>query len=156
MKLRTRVAPGWAEMVCLQNKFMFSPRQCQVHQCNLEKFLVTLKNMWPNWSHSGALTCLAIRAVHIEVASSLDTDSFIIAFRHFTARRGQVRDLCSDNGTNFVGAEQELRSTIEQWNQERIHNVMMQRGIQWRLGELWNSWYSWEKAFTWCFVKLKP
>lgn len=38
-------------------------------------------------------TCLAIRAVHLEVAASLDTDSFIHALRRFIARRGQVLDL---------------------------------------------------------------
>ena len=76
-------------------------------------------------------TCLAIRAVHIEVASSLDTDSFINALRRFTARRGQVRELRSDNGTNFVGGERELKKAIEQWNQVQIHDVMLQKGIQW-------------------------
>lgn len=76
-------------------------------------------------------TCLAIRAVHIEVASSLHTDSFINALRRFVARRGQVRELRSDNGTNFVGAERELRKAMEEWNQDQIHDVMLQRGIQW-------------------------
>lgn len=47
-------------------------------------------------------TCLLVRAIHIEVASSLDTDSFINAFRRFIARRGQVSELRSDNGTNLV------------------------------------------------------
>ena len=46
-------------------------------------------------------TCLAIRAVHIEVAYSLDTDAFPLALRRFIARRGQVREIHSDNGTNF-------------------------------------------------------
>ena len=36
-------------------------------------------------------TCLAIRAVHIEVAHSLETDSFLMALRRFLERRGQVR-----------------------------------------------------------------
>lgn len=76
-------------------------------------------------------TCLAIRAIHIEVAPSLDTDSFINALRRFTARRGQVRELRSDNGTNFIGAERELRTAIELWNKEQITNVMLQRGIKW-------------------------
>lgn len=54
-------------------------------------------------------TCLAIRAVHIEVAPSLDTDSFVNALRRFIARRGQVQEIQSDNGTNFIGGERELR-----------------------------------------------
>ena len=41
-------------------------------------------------------TCLAIRAVHIEVADSLSTDSFLCALRRFIARRGSVRSLRSD------------------------------------------------------------
>jgi hypothetical protein len=38
-------------------------------------------------------TCLATRAIHLEMASSLDTDSFIHALRRFKARRGQVKEL---------------------------------------------------------------
>ncbi|KAK7922690.1 hypothetical protein WMY93_009592 [Mugilogobius chulae] len=76
-------------------------------------------------------TCLAIRAVHIEIAMSLETDSFINALRRFIARRGQVRELRSDNGTNFTGAERELKIAIEQWNQAHIGDVMLQRGIKW-------------------------
>lgn len=52
-------------------------------------------------------TCLTVRAVHIEVAYSLDTDSCINALRRFQARRGQVSIIRSDNGTNLVGAERE-------------------------------------------------
>lgn len=76
-------------------------------------------------------TCLAIRAIHIEVAPSLDTDSFINALRRFTARRGQVKELRSDNGKNFVGAERELRVAIKEWNQCKINDVLLQKGIKW-------------------------
>jgi hypothetical protein len=54
-------------------------------------------------------TCMTSRAVHIEVAYSLTTDSYINALCRFIARRGQVRRMRSDNGTNFIGAERELR-----------------------------------------------
>ena len=47
-------------------------------------------------------TRLAIQAVHLEVAASLDTDSFINTLCRFIARRGQVVKLHSDNGTNFT------------------------------------------------------
>lgn len=76
-------------------------------------------------------TCLAIRAIHIEVVQSLDTDSFINALRRFISRRGQVLEMQSDNGTNFVGAERELRQAIEGWNQSRINNMLLQKGIKW-------------------------
>ena len=38
-------------------------------------------------------TCLSCRAVHLEVAQSLDTSSFIDALRRFMARRGPVKEL---------------------------------------------------------------
>ena len=60
----------------------------------------------------GALfTCMASRAIHIEVAHSMETDSFIQALRRFVCRRGAVRELRSDRGTNFIGAENELNKS---------------------------------------------
>ena len=54
----------------------------------------------------GALfTCLARRAVHIEVVASMETDTFIMALWRVIARRGNIRTIRSDNGINFIGAE---------------------------------------------------
>ena len=76
-------------------------------------------------------TCLAIRAVHIEVACSLDTDSFLNALRRFVARRGQPEEIRSDNGTNFVGGNQELRKAVKAWNQSQISRFLTQQDIKW-------------------------
>jgi hypothetical protein len=76
-------------------------------------------------------TCLAIRAVHIEKADTLETDSCISAIRRFIARRGQVKEIRSDNGTNLVGAEKELRKQIDTWNQSEIHESLLQVNIDW-------------------------
>ncbi|KAI4889889.1 hypothetical protein NFI96_023911, partial [Prochilodus magdalenae] len=75
--------------------------------------------------------CLTVRAVHIEVAYSLDTDSCINALRRFQARRGQVSVIRSDNGTNLVGAERELKQALKELDQSRINEAMMQKGVQW-------------------------
>jgi len=53
-------------------------------------------------------TCLASRAIHIEVVDDLSTDAFINALRCFIAIRGPIRKLYSDRGTNFVGAANEF------------------------------------------------
>lgn len=58
-------------------------------------------------------TCLVTRATHLEITHSFDTDSFINALRRFMACRGKVKMLRSDNGTNFHGAEKELRAEVE-------------------------------------------
>ena len=62
-------------------------------------------------------TCLVVRAIHIEVVHSLDTDSFINSLRRFMARRGSPEHIRSDNGSNFVSGEAELRRAISSWNQ---------------------------------------
>ncbi|XP_033759556.1 uncharacterized protein LOC117341802 [Pecten maximus] len=77
-------------------------------------------------------TCLASRAVHLEVAASLDTDSYINALRRFIARRGQVTKIRSDNGTNFVGANHELARAINMWNMSQIQNSMFQKHVDWQ------------------------
>ena len=76
-------------------------------------------------------TCLTVRAVHLEMADSLDTSSCINAIRRFIARRGNVREIRSDNGTNLVGAERELRTEIQSWNQAQIHDTLLQKNIKW-------------------------
>ena len=80
----------------------------------------------------GALfTCLVSRTVHIEVASSLDSNSFILALRRFIARRGPVREMRSDNGTNFVGARNELLQAIEEMDHEEIRVKLLKENIDW-------------------------
>lgn len=74
-------------------------------------------------------TCLTSHAVHLEVAHTLDTNSCINAIRRFVCRR--VQRLRSDNGTNFVSANQEPKQAIKELNQDKFHKTLMHDGIQW-------------------------
>ena len=76
-------------------------------------------------------TCMTTRAVYLELAYSLSTDSFISAQRRFVGRRGCVRHIYSDNSTNFVGADKELRKALEDSNQHRIAVCLQQKEIDW-------------------------
>ena len=64
-------------------------------------------------------TCLTMRAVHIEVVHRLEADSFICAYQRFVSRRGKPKEIHSDNGTNFTGAERELREALERLDQTK-------------------------------------
>ena len=46
-------------------------------------------------------TCLCSRAIHIGIAYSLETDSFLLALRRFTGRRGNIQQMRPDNESNF-------------------------------------------------------
>ena len=63
-------------------------------------------------------TCMASRDVHIEVAVSLETDSFINTLRRFLSRRGPIRQLRINQGTNFIGAKRELKEARKELNGE--------------------------------------
>lgn len=76
-------------------------------------------------------TCMALRAVHIETANSLETDSFINALRRFISRRGPIRQLRSDQGTNFVGARTELAQALAEMDQEKIRTKLLEEQCDW-------------------------
>ena len=60
--------------------------------------------------------------MHIEITHSLNSDSFIQAFRRVIARRGNIKVLYSDNGTNFVGCANELKKAYKEMDNERIQS----------------------------------
>ena len=76
-------------------------------------------------------TCLATRAVHLEVAFALDTDSFLNAFCRMVSRRGNPEEVSSDNGGNFVAADKELQNLVKGLDQDRIIKNAANRGINW-------------------------
>lgn len=76
-------------------------------------------------------TCLATRAVHLEVAYGLDTDSFLNAFYRMTSRRGLPEEMYSDNATNFRAADKELNMLVLQLDQEKIKESISNKGVVW-------------------------
>ncbi|XP_039547061.1 uncharacterized protein LOC120492841 [Pimephales promelas] len=65
-------------------------------------------------------TCLCSRAVHVEMLEDMTTDAFINALRCFLAIRGAVRHIRSDQGTNFMGARNELKKALREVSKERV------------------------------------
>lgn len=65
-------------------------------------------------------TCFCSRAIHIEMLDSMSTDSLINRLRCFIAIRGAVRQIKSDQGSNFVGAKNELKDTLKEVNAVRL------------------------------------
>ena len=70
-------------------------------------------------------TCLNSRAIHLETANSLTTDAFLNAYRRFVSRRGPVKRLYCDNGTNFVGGKRELESALKEMDVDQLRREML-------------------------------
>ena len=75
--------------------------------------------------------CMNSRAVHIEVTHSLDTDLPIQALRRMIPRRGNIRAIYSDNGSNFIGAENEFKRAFEEMDDKKIQVFMQEFGGEW-------------------------
>ena len=57
-------------------------------------------------------TCLQTRLCHLEMATSLETSSFLNTFSRFMSRRGCPTIVQSDGAKNFVKAEKEIREKM--------------------------------------------
>lgn len=77
--------------------------------------------------------CLATSAVHIELVTDYTTEAFIAAFKRFTGRRGICATLQSDCGTNFIGADKELRRRFIETSEElrNLAHLLANDGTKW-------------------------
>ncbi|XP_063368187.1 uncharacterized protein LOC134656557 [Cydia amplana] len=78
-------------------------------------------------------TCMTVRAIHIELVPSLSADSFIMALRRMASRRGWPYRMYSDHGTNFRGADAELRRSFKEINdQASVRDLLTTHELEWR------------------------
>lgn len=76
--------------------------------------------------------CLSTRAVHVELASELSTDSFLNIFKRFIARRGLCAQIFSDNATNFVGADNALTQFVNKCEEPHFRQYLLDNKIVWK------------------------
>ncbi|XP_063989074.1 uncharacterized protein LOC135168625 [Diachasmimorpha longicaudata] len=77
--------------------------------------------------------CMATSALHLEAVTDYSADGFIAAYRRFVSRRGYCRHLYSDCGTNFIGADKELKKLFSAGAKEFQHlsAVCLKDGTRW-------------------------
>ncbi|GFT12015.1 integrase catalytic domain-containing protein [Trichonephila clavipes] len=88
-------------------------------------------------------TCAVFRAVHMELVTSLSTESFILALRRFISRRGSPFTIYSDNGKNLVGTSNELKNI--DWKKVKDYGSL--KKINWKLNPPSSPWWGgfWER-----------
>ena len=97
----------------------------------VKKSKMTRTTKGVNKCYGVLFTCLTTRAMHIELAGDLSTDDFLLALWRFISCRGTVEIIRSDNGTNFVGANNEMKTCLKQLDQVKIKNYMCGKNIKW-------------------------
>ena len=88
-------------------------------------------------AYGAIFTCLTTRAVHIEMATDISTDKFLLAFQRLISLYGQPHCINSDNGRNFIGASREISELIQKWQEtnedsKKLGNFCAQYSIEWK------------------------
>ena len=84
------------------------------------------------------ITCPVTRGVYLDLTTTLSTDDFLLILRRFIGIYGRPThlhtrpDIYSDNGTNFVGVERELREAVDALHGDpSMPDRLQKEGIRW-------------------------
>lgn len=94
-------------------------------------------------------TCLAFRAVHLELAANYSTEGFLLALRRFVSCRYPSK-LYSDPATQLTSADKELKSLLEDLDWEILRNFGSEKGMEWNFT---SSDAPWQKGCAEAMVK---
>ncbi|GFS58424.1 integrase catalytic domain-containing protein [Trichonephila clavipes] len=93
--------------------------------------------------------CFVTRAVHLEILSDLTLDAIIAILKRFMSRRGKCSKIFTDNATNFVGANSQLKAFYKTLNfpDQNLAAYFTEEGIEWNfippraphMGGLWEA-----------------
>lgn len=78
-------------------------------------------------------SCMYSRAVDIELLESMTTDAFINALRSFICIRGSVRTIFCDNGSNFIGANNEFQREVNFIRDNHLKRFFSENMIEFKL-----------------------
>lgn len=102
-------------------------------------------------TYAAIFVCMTVKAVHIEIAEDLSTESFLGALARFVGRRGKPEHIFSDNGSNFRGANSELQELTDllksQSVRDSLDSFVTKNNIEWHFipphspnfGGLWEA-----------------
>ncbi|GFQ99158.1 integrase catalytic domain-containing protein [Trichonephila clavata] len=77
-------------------------------------------------------TCGVTRALHLELVSDMNTNSFLLAFRRFLARRGNCKVIYSDNAKTFLKSKKEIENLCSILSQSVVQNFIAKERIIWK------------------------
>jgi len=93
-------------------------------------------------SYGVIFTCFSSRAVYVDVAHDLSTDGFLQTLRRFASLRGWPSKMYSDNGTQLVGASNEMKEIVRSLSVEEIRKFGQPFGMEWEFAPPDGKWYN--------------
>ena len=125
----------------IESQFMSDLPQLRLAPCtppfhhtacdDLGAFIVKIGRNKTTKQCGGLFTSLNTKAVHLELAVDCSTMEFLQVLRRFFSIRGQPA-IMSDNATQFVGAERELREMIAGWDKKQLQEFCAEKGMEWK------------------------
>ena len=97
-------------------------------------------------------SCMVTRSVHLDISEGYDTRNFLTVLKKFTCLRGFPKKLYSDNGTQLVSANKEMREMVIQWNKKEIFNFGKFKGLSWVFNKSADA--PWENACSESLIRL--
>ena len=79
-------------------------------------------------------TCLVTRAVALYPLVDMTLSTVIMALVKMHSQFPSLRKIISDNGSNFRGADREIREAVEAWNEQELSDKLSDHGIIWEFG----------------------
>ncbi|CAB4007627.1 Pro-Pol poly, partial [Paramuricea clavata] len=82
--------------------------------------------------------CSLTRALHLDLAKSMEMEEFLLSFKSFVARRGRPEKVYSDNGRTFVGAASWIKKVR---SSEKFNDFLAHQGITWQFNLSKAPWW---------------
>ena len=107
------------------------PRPFSITACDYARPLEAYDGEQPHKVWILIFACMQVRCVHLELVTSMDTETLLSALRRFMARRGRPRAFYSDQGRSFRLAAKEIESLNKIVEHEKVPPQLRAEGIQW-------------------------
>ena len=93
-------------------------------------------------SYGVIITCFSSRAVYVDVAHDATTDGFLQVLRRFASLRGWPAQFYSDNGTQLVGASNEMKRIVRDLAWGEIKKFGRPFHSEWKFSPPDGPWYN--------------
>ena len=80
------------------------------------------------------ITCFTTRAVALFALKDMTLSTTVNALVKMASLFPSIKKLVSDNGTNFKGANREIKEAVDAWNKESLNEKLSDIEISWEFG----------------------